>query len=77
MSVDREDYFCNNCHNEFIFDFNLNEGYSQEDIKYCQFCPPSGNRTHTLLPELDFESSASTNSATEAKGAKFIKTFSF
>ena len=24
------------------------------------------NRTHTLLPELDFESSASTSSATEA-----------
>ena len=37
MSVDREDYFCNNCHNEFIFDFNLNEGYSQEDIKCCPF----------------------------------------
>ena len=25
-----------------------------------------GNRTHTLLPELDFESSASTSSATKA-----------
>ena len=25
-----------------------------------------GNRTHTPLPELDFESSASTNSATKA-----------
>ena len=40
-------------------------------------CTSGGNRTHTLLPELDFESSASTNSATEAKGAKFIKSFSF
>ena len=26
-----------------------------------------GNRTHTMLPPLDFESSASTNSATSAK----------
>ena len=29
-------------------------------------CTLGGNRTHTLLPELDFESSASTNSATKA-----------
>ena len=41
MSVDREDYFCNNCHNEFVFDFNLNEGFGQEDIKYCPFCGAS------------------------------------
>ena len=30
-----------------------------------------GNRTRTLLPELDFESSASTNSATRAKNLRF------
>jgi hypothetical protein len=30
------------------------------------FCTRGGNRTRTLLPELDFESSASTNSATRA-----------
>ncbi len=30
------------------------------------FCTRGGNRTRTLLPELDFESSASTNSATWA-----------
>ena len=41
------------------------------------FCTSGGNRTHTLLPELDFESSASTNSATEAMEAKFIKSFVF
>ena len=29
-------------------------------------CTLGGNRTHTLLPELDFESSASTSSATKA-----------
>ena len=29
-------------------------------------CTRGGNRTRTLLPELDFESSASTNSATRA-----------
>ena len=40
-------------------------------------CTSGGNRTHTLLPELDFESSASTNSATEAMEAKFIKSFVF
>ncbi len=32
-------------------------------------CTQGGNRTHTLLPDLDFESSASTNSATWASGA--------
>ena len=31
------------------------------------WCTLGGNRTHTLLPELDFESSASTSSATKAK----------
>ncbi len=41
------------------------------------FSTSGGNRTHTLFPELDFESSASTNSATEAIEAKFIKTFVF
>ena len=41
------------------------------------FSTSGGNRTHTLLPELDFESSASTNSATEAIDAKFIKSFDF
>ena len=41
------------------------------------FSTSGGNRTHTLLPELDFESSASTNSATEAIEAKFIKSFDF
>ena len=41
------------------------------------FSTSGGNRTHTLLPELDFESSASTNSATEAIKAKFIKSFDF
>lgn len=29
-------------------------------------CTEGGNRTHTMLPSLDFESSASTNSATSA-----------
>ena len=32
----------------------------------CPLGTQGGNRTHTLLPELDFESSASTNSATKA-----------
>ena len=41
------------------------------------FSTSGGNRTHTLLPELDFESSASTSSATEAIEAKFIKSFDF
>ena len=31
------------------------------------FCTEGGNRTHTMLPSLDFESSASTNSATSAR----------
>ena len=41
------------------------------------FSTSGGNRTHTLLPELDFESSASTSSATEAIEFKFIKSFDF
>ena len=32
------------------------------------YCTSGGNRTHTVLLPLDFESSASTNSATEASG---------
>ena len=34
----------------------------------------SGNRTRTLLPELDFESSASTYSATPARGTSILHT---
>ena len=38
MSVDREDYFCNNCHNEFIFDLplaiSLKEGIFSTEILY-------------------------------------------
>ena len=64
----------------FIFFISVlaffNEGaisqiYPQRSIKYNKFLniisTSGGDRTHTLLPELDFESSASTNSATEAK----------
>ncbi len=39
---------------------------SQNQIFKIAFSTSGGNRTHTLLLELDFESSASTNSATEA-----------
>ena len=54
MSIDREDYFCNNCHNEFVFDFNLNEGYGQEDVKYCPFCGAS-YENEMDIDELGFE----------------------
>jgi hypothetical protein len=37
-----------------------------------EFGTGRGNRTPTLLPELDFESSASTNSAIPAMGASKI-----
>ena len=36
-------------------------------------CTEGGNRTRTLLPELDFESSASTNSATSAALVKRMR----
>jgi hypothetical protein len=35
-------------------------------IRYFGACADGGDRTHTLLPVLDFESSASANSATSA-----------
>ena len=38
MIIDIEDYFCDNCHTEFIFDVNLHEDLSTEDVKYCPFC---------------------------------------
>jgi hypothetical protein len=43
-------------------------GYSSVYVEICfLYCGAGrGNRTLTLLPELDFESSASTNSATPA-----------
>ena len=37
-----------------------------------RFSTRGGNRTRTLLPELDFESSASTNSATRAGIYEFL-----
>ena len=36
-------------------------------------CTEGGNRTHTVLLPLDFESSASTNSATSANGTAKLK----
>ena len=45
---------------------NLFKGSNQSKLS-SNFSTSGGDRTHTLLPELDFESSASTNSATEAK----------
>ncbi len=38
MSIDREDYFCDSCHTEFIFDLTLHEDISEEDVKFCPFC---------------------------------------
>ena len=36
--VDKEEFFCNSCHNEFIFDMLANEDIAQEEILYCPLC---------------------------------------
>ncbi len=36
--VDKEEFFCNSCHNEFIFDLLANEDIGQEEILYCPLC---------------------------------------
>ena len=36
--VDKEEFFCNSCHNEFIYDMLANEDLGLEDIKFCPLC---------------------------------------
>lgn len=38
MSIDREDYFCDNCQTQIVFDLTINEEISVEDIKHCPVC---------------------------------------
>ena len=38
MSIDREDFFCDECHMEFIIDLTLHDDVSAEDGKNCPFC---------------------------------------
>jgi len=38
MTIDREDYFCDSCHTEFVIDLTLHEDISEEDVKHCPFC---------------------------------------
>lgn len=48
MSIDREDYFCDSCHTEFIIDLTLHEDISEEDVKYCPFCGAAYDNELTL-----------------------------
>ena len=50
----------------FIYSLSHSFKIQKLQVSLEAFCTQGGNRTHTLLPELDFESSASTNSATRA-----------
>ena len=43
---------------------------AHNSLFFCFCCTLGGNRTHTVLLPLDFESSASTNSATKAISIK-------
>ena len=36
--IDKEEFFCNECHNELVFDMIANEELSPEDIKFCPLC---------------------------------------
>ena len=36
--VEKEEFFCNSCHNEFIFDLLANEDIGQEEILHCPLC---------------------------------------
>tara|TARA_B100001113_G_scaffold234295_1_gene192478 strand:+ start:1354 stop:1539 length:186 start_codon:yes stop_codon:yes gene_type:complete len=38
MGIEREDYFCDNCHSEFIIDLNLHDDITEADVKHCPFC---------------------------------------
>jgi len=36
--IDKEEFFCNSCHTEFVFDMLANEDIAPEDIKSCPLC---------------------------------------
>ena len=36
--IDREDFFCDECHMEFVIDLTLHDDITAEDIKHCPFC---------------------------------------
>lgn len=52
--VDREDYFCEKCHSEFIIDLHLHEDVTEGDIKFCPFCGHEYDSEQLNLDETNF-----------------------
>ena len=56
MSIDREDFFCDECHMEFIIDLTIHDDVSAEDIKNCPFCgTPYDNQVDLEKPNFTDE----------------------
>tara|TARA_B100000575_G_C23077520_1_gene620706 strand:- start:645 stop:830 length:186 start_codon:yes stop_codon:yes gene_type:complete len=36
--IDREDFFCDECHMEFVIDLTLHDDITAEDVTHCPFC---------------------------------------
>ncbi len=39
--ITQKDYYCNSCHSEFIFDVEINEDITEEEIRFCPLCGKS------------------------------------
>lgn len=55
MSVESQEFICDNCRSEIVIDFVQNEDIVEEDIRFCCFCGERYGRMVVNFDDMDME----------------------